>query len=45
MSQSKSTPVAMAASQVEQGAALFARVFQHDPMMKYLVADTARILG
>lgn len=31
-------------SQVEQGADLLARVFQHDPMMQYLVGDPVRLL-
>jgi len=44
MSQSDTAPVPLAMSQVEQGAAVLARAFQHDPMMKYFVSNPARML-
>ena len=44
MSLSSVSPVLLTASQVEQAAELLARVFQHDPMMKYFVANDARLL-
>jgi GNAT superfamily N-acetyltransferase len=44
MSQSDTTPMSLTMSQTEQGAALLARVFQHDPMMKYFIPDSTRML-
>ncbi len=44
MSQLDTSPVSLATSQVEEGAAVLARAFQHDPMMQYLVSDSARML-
>lgn len=44
MPESDLTPVPLARSQVEQGAGVLARAFQNDPMMKYFVADSARML-
>jgi ribosomal protein S18 acetylase RimI-like enzyme len=44
MAQVDTSPVALSSAQVQQGAELLARVFQHDPMMQYLVADTSRLL-
>lgn len=44
MSETNVSPILLATSQVEQAAVLLARIFQHDPMMKYLVANDARLL-
>lgn len=41
MSPSDIVPISLTSSQVEQGAALLARVFQNDPMMRYFVTDHA----
>jgi GNAT superfamily N-acetyltransferase len=43
MSQSDTSPVLLAESQVEIGAELFARVFRNAPDMKYLIGDNTRI--
>ena len=44
MSQSDTSAVLLASSQAEQGAELLARVFQHDPMIQYLLAEKATML-
>ena len=44
MSQQEVSPILLAEAQVEQAAELLARVFQHDPMMKYLVANDHAML-
>ena len=44
MLQSDTTPMSLATSQIEQGAAILARTFQHDPTMKYLITDSPKIL-
>lgn len=41
MSLPNMTPVLLATSQVEQGAALLARIFQHDPLIQFLLGDSA----
>lgn len=44
MEQSITLPVRLPYSQVEHGASLLANVFQKDPMMRFLVADSTRML-
>ena len=45
MSPSDMSPVPLKISQVEKGAELLAQVFQSDPMMEFLVADSSRMLN
>ena len=44
MNQTINFPIHLTHTQVDRGANLLARVFQHDPMMQFLVADTNRML-
>ncbi|MCB0162668.1 MAG: GNAT family N-acetyltransferase [Anaerolineae bacterium] len=45
MSRPDITPVLLATSQVKQGAALLARIFQHDPLIQFLLVDSASRLN